>query len=264
MDFATYPDLLFERKGKVLQVTINRPDSLNAVDSALEHQLTRMFNEAGFDKETHVIVLTGAGRAFSAGGNLDAMQEVINRPELMLDGIHSAKQLIFQILDCPKPIIAKVNGHAIGLGATMALFCDVIFAAEKAKIADPHVRMGYVAGDGGAVIWPQLIGYARAKEFLMTGDTLLGSEAAKMGLINHAVPAEELDQRVDEFAQRLANGASRAIQWTKVSVNIGLKQLAHSIMDAAFAYEALSGRTQDHQEALNAFKEKRDPKFTGN
>ncbi|MBV8062813.1 MAG: enoyl-CoA hydratase/isomerase family protein, partial [Nevskia sp.] len=127
----------------------------------------------------------------------------------------------------------------------------------------PHVQVGFVAGDGGAVIWPQLIGYNKAKEYLLTGDPILAPDAEKLGLINHAVPAEELDERVRAFAQRLANGASRAVQWTKASINIGLKQLAHSVMDASMAYEALSNITRDHREAVAALTEKRKPKFTG-
>jgi len=149
----------------------------------------------------------------------------------------------------------------MGLGATIALFCDVIFAADNAKIGDPHIRVGLVAGDGGAVIWPQLIGYARAKERLMTGDAMSAEEAARIGLINHVVPADELDARVAEFADRLANGATNAIRWSKVSVNIGLKQLAHSIMDTSLSYEWLSSLSADHREAVNAFCEKRKPVF---
>ena len=160
-------------------------------------------------------------------------------------------------------MIAKVNGAAVGLGATIALFCDLIYAADNAKIGDPHVKVGYVAGDGGAVIWPQLIGYARAKEYLLTGDLLTGAEAARIGLINRALPADQLDAAVDEIAQKLANGASRAIQWTKLSVNTTLKQVAQQVMDASLAYEALSNLTKDHQEAVNAFREKRAPRFTG-
>lgn len=229
----------------------------------LGRELSTVFDDVAMDSESTVIVITGAGRAFSAGGDLEEMQRSIHKPELFLNSIAAGKKLLFSMLDCPKPIIAKVNGPAMGLGATIALFCDIIFAANHAKIADPHVKVGYVAGDGGAVIWPQLIGYARAKEYLFTGDAITGEEAAKIGLINRAVPAADLDRVVDEFAQKLAAGAPRAIQWTKQAVNIGLKQLAHSILDASFALEALSGRTKDHQEALNAFRDQRAAHFTG-
>jgi enoyl-CoA hydratase len=263
MEFSDYQAIVFRRDGRVLHATFNRPDTLNAVDEQLDEELSRLFGDVAADTETHVLVLTGAGRAFSAGGDIEHMQQVIDEPELFLNGIPRAKHLIHSILDCPKPIIAKVNGPAIGLGATIALFSDLIIAANHAKIADPHVKVGYVAGDGGSVIWPQLIGYARAKEYLFFGDAITGEEAAKIGLINRAVPAEDLDRVVDEYAQRLAKGASRAIQWTKLSVNIGLKQLATSILDASLAYEALSNATKDHQEAVNAFREKRPPRFTG-
>ena len=165
--------------------------------------------------------------------------------------------------DYDKTVIAKLNGHATGLGATIALFCDVIFASSKARIGDPHVSVGFVAGDGGAVIWPQLVGYARAKEYLLTGDLLTADQAAAIGLINHSVPLEELDARVDAFADRLNAGAIKAIRWTKMATNIGLKQLAHSAMDACLAYESLSNMTRDHQEAVNAFREKRTAIFTG-
>ena len=188
---------------------------------------------------------------------------MIDDPASFEKTAREGKQIVFSLLDCEKPVIAKLNGHATGLGATIALFCDVIFASEKAKIGDPHVCVGFVAGDGGAVIWPQLIGYARAKEFLMTGDLMTAEEAAKIGLINHAVAAADLDARVAEFADRLAAGATKAIRWSKMSANIGLKQLAHSIMDASLAYEAMSNVSADPQEAVNAFREKRAPKFTG-
>ncbi|HLZ96560.1 MAG TPA: enoyl-CoA hydratase-related protein [Steroidobacteraceae bacterium] len=263
MDFSRYSAITLRRDGKVLHATMNRPEALNAVDETMESELACLFGDAAQDAESNVLVLTGAGRAFSAGGDVEQMQRLIDNPRLFTDGISRAKHLIHSILDCPKPVIAKVNGPAMGLGATMALFCDVIFAANHAKIADPHVKVGFVAGDGGAVIWPQLIGYARAKEYLLTGDALTGAQAAQIGLINHAVPAEDLDKAVDEFAQRLAAGAAQAVQWTKQSINIGLKALVTSTLDASIAYEALSNLTQDHQEAVNAFREKRPPRFTG-
>ena len=173
------------------------------------------------------------------------------------------KQMIFGLLDLEKPIIARINGDCIGLGATLALMCDIMIAVDTARFGDPHVRMGYVAGDGGAVIWPQLIGYARAKEYLLTGDMLDAKEAERIGLINYAVPRDQLDAKVNAFADKLARGATKAIKWTKTSINMPLRQLAHSMMDASLAYEAITNMGADHQEAVTAFQEKRKPRFTG-
>jgi len=263
VDFATYQAIKLHRVGAVLHATFNRPDTMNAFDEVLHAECERLLLEAATDDATRVVVLTGAGRAFSAGGDIEHMQALIDRPGLFMNGLVAGKRLISSILDCPKPIVAKVNGAAVGLGATIALFCDIIIAAHHAKIGDPHVKVGFTAGDGGAVIWPQLIGYARAKEYLLTGDLMTAEEAARIGLINRSVPAEELDRVVDEFAQRLAVGAAGAVQWTKLSVNIGLKQMLATVLEASFAYEALSNRTRDHQEAVSAFREKRVPRFTG-
>lgn len=263
MDFSNYKALALTRKNGILRITFNRPETLNAIDSVLEAELSQVFIDANHDQETRVLVLTGEGRAFSAGGDVDHFQKLIDEPLQWTRSMRFAKQLVFSMLDCSKPIIARINGHAVGLGATIALFCDITYAANHAKIGDPHVNMGFVAGDGGAVIWPQLIGYAKAKEYLLTGDLMTAGEAAACGLINYAVPSEELDTRVDAMALRLASGAAQAIQWTKASINIGLKQLAHSIMDASIAYEGLSNMTADHQEAVNAFREKRKPVFQG-
>ena len=208
-------------------------------------------------------MLTGAGRAFSAGGDIGWMQEMIDDAAVWERTRVEAKKIVFGLLDCEKPIIASVNGPAMGLGATIALFCDVIFAGQSAIIADPHVSVGLVAGDGGAIIWPQLVGYARAKEYLMTGAPLSPQEAERIGLINHAVGDEELEARVYEFAERLDRGATQAIRYSKATVNIALKQVAHSVMDASIAYESLTNFTADHQEAVNAFREKRRPDFSG-
>ncbi len=263
MDYARYQTILAERRGRILTLTLNRPEALNAVDQVMHEELARIFGDVAEDTACDVVVLTGAGKGFSAGGDIDWMQAMIDDPAMFERTAVEAKRIVFSLLDLEQPIIARVNGPAVGLGATIALFCDIIIAAEDATIADPHVRMGLVAGDGGAVIWPQLIGYARAKEFLMTGEFLDGRRAAELGLINYAVPADELDAKVDAFADRLAAGATKAIRWSKVSANIGLKQLAHSIMDASIAYEALSNQTADHREAVAAFREKRKPDFTG-
>jgi enoyl-CoA hydratase len=263
MNTDSYKHILFTRRGRILTVTINRPDKLNAVHGPLHEELSRVFYDVAADHDTDVVVLTGAGRAFSAGGDFGWFQEMIDEPAAWERCRFEAKKIIFGLLDCEKPVIAKLNGHAIGLGATMALFCDVIFAAKTVRIGDPHVLVGLVGGDGGAIIWPQLIGYARAKEYLMTGEAIRADEAAKMGLINHAVEEAELDAKVDAFADRLVAGATQSVRYTKTSVNIGLSQLAHSILDASLAYESMTNFSKDHQEAVNALREKRPPKFTG-
>lgn len=263
MHYASYKTLIVSLAGRIATVTMNRPDKLNAVDEAMHEELSRIFIDINADPEIDIVILTGAGRAFSSGGDIGWMQQMIDDPARFEKTAREGKQIVFSILDCEKPIVAKLNGHATGLGATIALFCDIIFASEKAKIGDPHVSVGFVAGDGGAIIWPQLIGYARAKEYLMTGDLMLAGDAVKMGLINRAVAPEDLDRVTQEFAERLAGGAVKAIKWTKMSVNIGLKQLAHTIMDTSISYEAQSNVTADHAEAVAAFREGRKPKFTG-
>ncbi len=263
MNYEGYENIRFERRERILRVTLDRPDRLNAVNAALHGELSQLFYDIAQDEATDVVVLTGAGRAFCAGGDVDWMQDEIDHPSRFNLTAAQAKRIVFGILDCDKPIVCRMNGDAVGLGATLALLCDTIFATDTARIGDPHVKVGFVAGDGGALIWPQLIGYARAKQFLLTGDLIAAPEAARMGLINEAVPEGELDARVDAFANKLASGALHAIRWTKTVINIGLKQLAHSTMDAAVAYESLSNRTSDHQEAVNAFRDRRKPKFSG-
>lgn len=263
MKLSGYQTLALSREGAVLTVALNRPEVMNATNAQLEIELCEVFTEVAHDQQTRVVVLTGKGRAFCGGGDFAYIREMMDQPERFHDTMAYAKRLIFAMLDCSKPIIAKINGHAMGLGATLALFCDISFATMHAKIADPHVAIGFVAGDGGAVIWPQLVGYNRAKEYLFTGEPLLAADAERIGLINHAVPAEALDARVQAYAEKLAAMPARALQWTKASVNIGLKQLAHSIMDASIAYEALSNASRDHREAMDALRDKRPPRFTG-
>jgi enoyl-CoA hydratase len=156
-----------------------------------------------------------------------------------------------------------LNGVASGLGATIALFCDIIIAAKTARIGDPHVRVGIVAGDGGCVIWPLLVGPARAKEYLLTGDLVNAEEAERIGLINRVVAPEELYPTALALAQRLAAGAPKAIGWTKLSVNRWLKEGLNLIMDASLGLEWITFGTEDHREAVDAFLEKREPKYKG-
>ncbi|MDP6689584.1 MAG: enoyl-CoA hydratase-related protein [Alphaproteobacteria bacterium] len=262
MNYDKYNCFAASRQGRVLTLTMDRPDDLNIVNKDLHDELGSIFYDVQLDEEADVVVLTGAGRMFSAGGDLAMMKRIADGSDEPMLLLVDAKRIIYSLLDLEKPIIAAVNGHAMGLGANIALMCDTIFMSSEAKIADTHVKAGVVAGDGGCVIWPQLIGYAKAKEFLMTGDPLGAEEAERIGLINHVSAPGETLADAQAFAQRLANGATAAIRWTKVSANIGLKQLAHSIMDTSLAYEWLTFQAHDHKEAVNAFLEKREPNFT--
>jgi enoyl-CoA hydratase len=256
-----FETLEISHRGRVATMTLNRPASLNAFDAVLHAEFPQAMGALASEQESDVIVLTGKGRAFSAGGDLAWQQAMADRPEMFELTVREAKQIIFSILDCEKPIIAKINGPAVGLGATVALFCDITFIAESTYISDPHVSVGMVAGDGGAVIWPQLIGFGRAKEFLFTGDRISAADAARIGLVNHAVPDPALDETVNAFANRLVGGAQLAIRYSKMTVNVALRQLASSIMDVGLGYESVTNASSDHREALAAMREKRKPVF---
>lgn len=261
--FKDYQTITFSREGRILTITLNLPETLNAVNERLHTELSRVFDDANSDPDSDVVVLTGAGRAFCAGGDLDWMQGSIDEPWRFEETASEAKRIIYSQLALEKPLICRMNGHAIGLGASLALSSDIVIASAEARIGDPHVSVGLVAGDGGAILWPQMIGFLRAKEYLFTGDAIPAPEAARMGLINRAVPLPDLDAAVYGLARRIAGGATKAIRWTKITTNLALKSLVHASMDTGVAYEILSNTTQDHQEAVNAFREKRKPVFTG-
>jgi enoyl-CoA hydratase len=263
MNFEGYQVLKFRRDGGVLYVTMDNQQRRNALSGPGELEIARFFYDVTTDDATRAIVLTGAGKAFSAGGDVDQMRYIIENPRVFYAAMVNAKRIVGNMLDCPKPIIAKVNGAAAGLGATIALVCDVVFAsAEYGRFADPHVKMGFTAGDGGAMIWSYLL-RGQAKHYLMTGDWISAPEAERLGLIFKAVPAAELDDVVDAYAKRLATGPRRAIETSKLAANIALKQLAAISMDAGICFEALTNYSADHREATMAFIEKREPKFTG-
>jgi enoyl-CoA hydratase len=264
VDFSKYETIKFDRRGRILYVTFNQPDKLNSFAGRSHSELSEVFTDAADDRDSDIIVLTGAGRVFSAGGDIIAMQRLRDNPAEFYQGIREAKRVVYSLLDCDKPVIAKVNGDAIGLGATVALFCDVVFAADEARIADPHNNVALTTGDGGQVIWPHLIGYARAKHYLFTGEKINGKKAAEIGLIHASKPAAELDAAVDEYADKLAAMPTQSLRWSKATINIPLKQLAHALMDTGMCYEGLASMTtSDHGEAIKAFAEKRKPKFTG-
>ncbi|TAK26793.1 MAG: hypothetical protein EPO21_24790 [Chloroflexota bacterium] len=262
VDYSRYQAIKVEKKDKVALATLNRAER-NPIDPDVHDELEDLLEDLGRDDEIDAIVLTGAGRVFSAGGNIKGMQARIADPSLPRTEMSACYRLINNFVNLEKPLIGAVNGHATGLGATIALFCDVVFLAENARIGDPHVSVGLVAGDGGSVIWPLLVGVARAKQYLMTGDLIDAKEAERIGLVNKVLPQEEVLPAAMAFAQRLANGPTKAISWTKQSINQHLKQAMNLVLPTSLATEFLSLQTADHEEAVNAFVEKRSPHFTG-
>ena len=259
-DFET---LRLERLDDVLRVTIDHPRSaMNAVDHTLHSELTRLFAGLRREERARAVLLTGRGRAFCAGGDFDWFPELQDTAKL--EALRrDAKQMIWDLLDVELPIVAAVNGPAMGLGASIALLCDVIFAAEGVKLGDPHVRVGIVAGDGGAAIWPLAVGPARAKQYLLTGDALDAREAERIGLVNFVVPPERLAEEALAFARRLAAGAPLAVRYTKLAVNKRLKDALNVAVDTSTALELVTFKSDDHREALAALREKRAPRFRG-
>jgi enoyl-CoA hydratase len=258
-----YQRLLLKQEDGILTITLNQPARRNAMDGTMHRELPLALAEAARDDSVRVIVLTGApeGKGFCAGGDLNWVHEAAQSGEGYDQVLREGVEVLRAITSARQPVIAMVNGAAIGIGATLALFCDVCFMDEKARIADPHVGIGVVAGDGGAIIWPLLLGPNRAKEFLMTGDALTGTEAAAIGLVNHAVPAAELTERTYAFARRLATGPRLAIELTKRAVNMHLERTMAGMIDASLALEGLTFRTADHDEAIRAFFAGEKPQF---
>ncbi|MDO7833466.1 enoyl-CoA hydratase-related protein [Sphingobium sp. HBC34] len=262
IDFSKYPDTLkLDLHDNVLTITLNNPTMANAFLPEMDEAMTRIFWDADADPDVRVIILTGAGKAFCAGGDIDAMHAGIDDINLFMHGVKNGKRFMQAMIDCDKPIVARVQGDAVGLGATLALYADIVVASENARFADPHVRVGLVAGDGGAIIWPKNVGYAHAKYFLMTGDMVSAREAQAMGLIAKVTTEADLDAEVARIVGKLNNGALQAITYTKHVLNIGIRQLFASSVDAGFALETVTGRLPDHREAVEAFAQKRKPDF---
>ena len=259
-----YKAITLERlEDNVLRIWFDHPtNKMNAVDDLLHGEITRLFCELKQEDQARAIILSGKGRAFCAGGDFNWFPELDSLPakeRLRRD----AKQLIWDFLDIDIPVVAAVNGPAVGLGASIALLCDTVFMAESAVIADPHVKVGIVAGDGGSVIWPLLLGPARAKQYLLTGDSLTASEAERIGLVNKMVADDALDGVSLAFAQRLAKGAPLAVRYTKQAVNKLVKDALNISFDTATALEIVTLQSDDHHEALAAIKEHREPDFRG-
>ena len=264
--YDDYDYLLIElRDDGVAVVTMNRPEKRNAINNDMHTELERVFREIGDDEEIRAVVLTGAGKGFCSGGDASSMDDgsFERRTRGPATPFRAVRTLLHNLLEVEQPIVAAVNGDAAGLGANLALYCDIVIASETARLGDTHVRMGLVAGDGGVVIWPLLIGWARAKEYLLTGDWITGKKAVEIGLVNRAVPTEQVLPVAMEWATRFAAGAPMALRWTKYAMNKILRDQINTALDVSTFLEATTMHSEDLQEAANAFLEKREPQFKG-
>jgi enoyl-CoA hydratase len=252
--------LIDKRANGVVLATLNRPERLNAVNGRMHTELANIARDADNDSTVKVLVLTGAGRAFCAGGDFSGDNDVLGGGR---QGLKETKEIVDHLLDCSIPVISAVKGYAMGLGATVALLADVVVAGRSATFADTHVKMGVGAGDGGQVIWPLLMGVNRAKYHLMTGDGISGEEAERAGLVNFLVDDAEVLDKALEVADRLAAGPALAISASKVGINQYIKMVSNLVLPYSFAMEMQTFASADAGEAANAFQEKREPQFRG-
>lgn len=251
-------------EGEVLVATIDHPSSeMNAVDGVLHHELAELFRHLRSRSPARAVVLTGRGTAFSAGGDFAWFPTL--RGAERLDALRrEAKQMIWDLLDIEAPVVCGLNGSAAGLGASIALLCDLVVMAERAVIVDPHVKVGLVAGDGGTAIWPQLVGPLAAKRHLLLGEPLTAAEAERWGVAAEVVPdASDVRERALAWARRLADGAPLAVRGTKAALNAQLKRSLLDTFELAGALEIPCFESADHAEAVDAMAQRRTPRFEG-
>jgi enoyl-CoA hydratase len=261
MDWKDYQHLVFERRPHgVVLVTINRPEVLNATNDRLHWELTQVWLTFDADPDARVAVVTGAGRAFSAGGDLDMVEANARDPKRLGRVLREASDLVYNMINCDKPIVSAINGVAVGAGLVVALVADISIMSESARFTDGHTKLGVVAGDHAAILWPLLCGMAKAKYYLLTSDFIDGKEAERIGLVSKCVPAEQVVPAALEVADKLALGSQQAIRWTKRSLNNWLR-MAGPIFDQSIALEMLTFMGEDVREGMQAIREKRPPKF---
>jgi enoyl-CoA hydratase len=260
--YAAYPSLRFERPAAgVLQVVLDGP-GLNAVGPDMHRELADVWLTVDRDPDVRVAVISGAGRAFSAGGSFDLIEGITNDFEMRTRVLREARDLVFNVIECSKPIVSAIHGPAVGAGLVVGLLADISIAARSARIIDGHTRLGVAAGDHAAICWPLLCGMAKAKYYLLTCKTVTGEEAERIGLVSVCVDDDRLMDEALEVASDLAAGSQSAIRWTKHTLNHWYRQLG-PVFDASLAYEFYGFGGPDAAEGLAAHREKRAPRFTG-
>jgi enoyl-CoA hydratase len=260
VDYGVYTQLIIDKHDGIARITMNRPEVYNATNGRLHYELGRIWLDIGADSDVRVAVITGAGKAFSAGGDLDLIEGLLGDAAAIANTMKEAGDIVYNIINLEKPVISAINGIAVGAGLAVALMADISIASEEARFTDGHIRLGVGAGDHSVIIWPLLCGMARAKRYLLTADFLDAQEAERIGLVSMVVPHARLMPTAMEFAQKLAQGPQPAIRWTKRALNQWLRMMGPAF-DYSLATEMLTFFGPDVREGLQALREKRQPNF---
>src|SRR5438067_6918923 len=259
--YEAFPSLELDRPAAhILRLTLRAPGRLNAVSGPMHRELAALWPTVGEDGETRAVLVRGADGAFSAGGDLDLVLEIANEYETRLRVFHEARDLVYNILACPKPIVSAMTGPAVGAGLAIGLLADISIVTPNARIVDGHTKLGVAAGDHAVIVWPLLCGMAKAKYHLLLCEPVDGETAERLGLVSLCVPAEEVEERALEIARRLAAGSQTAIAHTKLALNNWLRA-AGPAFDASLALEFLDMTGPDVREGVAAVREHREPSF---
>ena len=259
--YAKYSQLKFDWPAeRVLRITFDRQERLNALNEQGHQELCDVWRDIDRDDSVNAVILCGKGRAFSAGGDFEMIERIIAEPKFRLQAMKEARDLVYNIINCSKPIVSAIHGPAVGAGLVAGILSDVSIVAKDARIIDGHTRLGVAAGDVAAIVWPLLCGMAKAKYHLLLCEPMSGEEAERCGLVSLAVEADELQDKALEVATRLAQGAPGAIRMTKYALNNWLR-MAGPTFDASTAYEFLGFAGDEAKEGVASHREKRQPVF---
>lgn len=260
-DYGEYDSFEIDRPlDGVLRITLDRQEALNALNDKAHRQMSLIWGDISRDKDTLAVLIRARGRAFSAGGDFSTVEDLMARPEARANMWREARDLVFGMVECPKPVVSAINGVAVGAGLATALCADIPVAAKSARLVDGHVRLGVMAGDHAVMLWPLLCGMAKAKYHLLLNEPVTGEEAERMGLVALCVEDDALEAETLRIAGRLAKGSPSALQWTKHALNNWLR-LAGPSFDASLALEMLGFAGADVREGLDSLREKREPSF---
>jgi enoyl-CoA hydratase len=244
------PELIVEVDGPIRTVVVNRPDQLNAVNRSLHWAFANVWRQLAADQEARVVILTGRGRTFCAGGDFEWISSFLEDPVARNDSIREGAEIIEEMLRFPRPVIAAVNGAAVGLGCSIAILCDIVLMSERAHLADPHVSVGLVAGDGGAAFWPLLTAIQKSREYLFTGDRIPAAKAVELGLATRTTAPDDLMPEARRLAERLVEQPARALEGTKRVLNMHLSRALSGALQAGFSEEEVTMRTEEHRKRL--------------